>query len=74
MADITGTVITRAIFAAREALCRRPVTLDGRPATLSGAALALAVVRQPGGRAREFAWTDAAAIVAAGGAFRSAKL
>jgi hypothetical protein len=57
---------------ARRALCEARVTLNGRPARISGAQLEFAVVRDTvTGLACEWAWETAARIVARGGAFRS---
>lgn len=69
---IEGTIIDRGIFAARQALCRRPCTLDGEPATLSGAATQCAIVRAPGGLVHECTWAEAGRVMfAAAGAFVS---
>lgn len=56
----------------RLALCRVPVTLDGVPASIGGASLDYAIVRDRDGRAFEWAWPTARAIVEKkGGAFES---
>jgi hypothetical protein len=47
------------------------VTLDGEPATISGAQLRFAMVRSRSGKSAEFAWPTVARVVhKSGGAFR----
>jgi hypothetical protein len=56
----------------RHALMIAEVTLDGRPAIISGWALDYAQVRSlDGALSGEWAWTTAARIVGRGGAFRT---
>jgi len=49
----------------------KPVTLDGKPARITGAMLRYAVVRDENGRSFEWAWESVQAIVAKGGNFQS---
>ena len=55
------------------ARCRsdNPMTLDGRPATISGAFQSFATVRDDDGRAYQWAWINVRRIVAAGGHFKA---
>lgn len=56
----------------RAALCEARVTLNGRPARISGYKNEFATVTQAGTRlSAEWAWVTVARIVAAGGAFES---
>lgn len=54
------------------ALIEAPVTLDGKPAKISGALKQVATVAAlPDGLAIEFSWQAVARIVASGGNFKS---
>jgi hypothetical protein len=48
-----------------------PATLDGKPSRIVGWKLPHAIVRCDDGRDVEFSWPTVAAVMAAGGAFRS---
>jgi hypothetical protein len=55
----------------RRELCAERVTLDGRPATISGYSQPFAMVRSLDGKSgAEWSWETVARIVANGGAFR----